>query len=191
MPSFAREALLQAFYDIASVKPVDKITVKDIVERCGVNRNSFYYHFEDLPHLIQVAVEESLSRSLEEAAHEGSLAEGMMTLARSILQNRDVALNIFHSRHWSIYERSLTQVCENIVRDFMNGYVFPRCDIRPEEREGLIRYFKVPLFGMLVIWLYSGLKESELEKNQAICTRLEKSMFLQVQNASGPRYDGR
>ena len=29
---------------IAELDPMSKITVKDIVERCGVNRNTFYYH---------------------------------------------------------------------------------------------------------------------------------------------------
>ena len=30
-----------------------KISVKDIVEDCGINRNSFYYHYQDVPALIR------------------------------------------------------------------------------------------------------------------------------------------
>ena len=31
---------------------MDKITVKDIVEECGINRNTFYYYFADIYDLI-------------------------------------------------------------------------------------------------------------------------------------------
>ena len=30
----------------------EKITVKDIVEDCGVNRQTFYYHFQDIYELL-------------------------------------------------------------------------------------------------------------------------------------------
>ncbi|MGN0734815.1 MAG: TetR/AcrR family transcriptional regulator C-terminal domain-containing protein [Anaerovoracaceae bacterium] len=38
-------------------KPLSKITVSDIVRDCGVNRKTFYYHFEDINHLFKWIVE--------------------------------------------------------------------------------------------------------------------------------------
>ena len=29
-------------------KPLNKITISDITEDCGVNRMTFYYHFKDI-----------------------------------------------------------------------------------------------------------------------------------------------
>ena len=29
-------------------KPLNKITIREIVEDCGVNRQTLYYHFEDI-----------------------------------------------------------------------------------------------------------------------------------------------
>ena len=40
-----RGAIIKAFGQLLEEKPMNKITVKDIVERCGINRNTFYYHF--------------------------------------------------------------------------------------------------------------------------------------------------
>ena len=31
---------------------LDKITIKDLVEICGVNRQTFYYHFDDVYDLL-------------------------------------------------------------------------------------------------------------------------------------------
>ena len=37
--------IAKAFWQLLEEKPYSKITVKNIVERCEINRNTFYYHF--------------------------------------------------------------------------------------------------------------------------------------------------
>lgn len=44
MSGFTKEIIAKTFTELLDEKPMSKITVKDIVERCGVNRNTFYYH---------------------------------------------------------------------------------------------------------------------------------------------------
>ena len=53
MPNFTKKAIKETFIELLDERPLNKITVKDIVEACGINRNSFYYHFEDLPALVE------------------------------------------------------------------------------------------------------------------------------------------
>ena len=45
MPPFAKREIKNSFIKLLTERPISQITVKDIVEDCGVNRNSFYYHF--------------------------------------------------------------------------------------------------------------------------------------------------
>lgn len=42
-----KRALAASFKKLLAQRGIDKITVKDIVEECGVNRQTFYYHFHD------------------------------------------------------------------------------------------------------------------------------------------------
>ena len=58
MASFTRKAIREAFLQLLDERMLSEITVKDIVERCGINRNSFYYHYRDLPALIEEIVQE-------------------------------------------------------------------------------------------------------------------------------------
>lgn len=43
MSGFTKEIIIRTLFELLNEKPLAKITVKDIVERCGVNRNTFYY----------------------------------------------------------------------------------------------------------------------------------------------------
>ena len=48
MTSLTKRAIIQSFMHLASKKPLEKITVRDVVDHCGINRNTFYYHFQDI-----------------------------------------------------------------------------------------------------------------------------------------------
>ena len=43
-----KQALAAVLKELMAQKPVNKITIHDITERCGIRRQNFYYHFEGL-----------------------------------------------------------------------------------------------------------------------------------------------
>ena len=43
MASFTRKAIMESFVTLLNEKPLSKITIKDIVEACGINRNTDVY----------------------------------------------------------------------------------------------------------------------------------------------------
>jgi len=48
-----KKALAFSLKKLMRRKPFSKITVKELIEDCGVNRNTFYYHFSDIYSLLQ------------------------------------------------------------------------------------------------------------------------------------------
>ena len=60
----AKEKLIKAFWDSIEEAPYHKLTVLGISARAGLNRNSFYYHYESMDDLAVKAVEETLMRDL-------------------------------------------------------------------------------------------------------------------------------
>ncbi|MBR0376928.1 MAG: TetR family transcriptional regulator, partial [Lachnospiraceae bacterium] len=42
-------AIKDAFLAELNDRPLSKISVKDISDRCGINRNTFYYHYDNVP----------------------------------------------------------------------------------------------------------------------------------------------
>ena len=53
MSGFTKDIIARTLIELLDEKPMSKVTVKDIVERCGVNRNTFYYHFHDIPAVVE------------------------------------------------------------------------------------------------------------------------------------------
>ena len=48
-----KKALAMSLKSLLEKKTLDKITVKDIVSGCSLNRQTFYYHFHDTYDLLQ------------------------------------------------------------------------------------------------------------------------------------------
>ena len=52
-----KKDLAAALKKLMARKPINKITVRELVDECGMNRNSFYYHFDDIYGLFKCMVE--------------------------------------------------------------------------------------------------------------------------------------
>ena len=75
-----RRALAEALKTLMAQKLMDKITIHDITELCGIRRQNFYYHFEDVYDLMRWMFSEEAVSLLRR--HEGTLLwqEGLLQL---------------------------------------------------------------------------------------------------------------
>ena len=62
MSSFTKKAIMEAFLRLVGKKSLDKITVRDIVDECGINRNTFYYHFQDMYAVLEEICHDAIAR---------------------------------------------------------------------------------------------------------------------------------
>ncbi len=55
-----KQALADSLKELLTKKSFSKITVTELVENCGVNRKTFYYHFEDIYALLRWMLEKDM-----------------------------------------------------------------------------------------------------------------------------------
>ena len=53
MSKITKIAMAQALKKLLILKDLDKITINDISNDCGINRQTFYYHFRDIYDLLE------------------------------------------------------------------------------------------------------------------------------------------
>ena len=97
MASTTKEALGAALRQMMTVKPIDKITVKDLVEICGVNRQTFYYHFDDVYDLLEWVFEDDANRVLPRKVVYEHWREDVMVFFEYLYENRIFAMNVYNS----------------------------------------------------------------------------------------------
>jgi AcrR family transcriptional regulator len=181
MASFTKKAIQDSLLKLLNERPTGKITVKDIVEDCGINRNSFYYHYEDIPDLIETIVKEEVDKVLAEHRSLDSLEECFSLAADFVERNRHAAQYLYRSTNRDVFEHYLMEVCRYAVESYVNT-VFEDTPLEESDRELLIRYYRCLCFGFLLDWLESGMKDDpEYLKSafQRLC-QLKKEMYAAV-----------
>ena len=103
MPSFTRKAIMQSFMKLVDQRPINKVTIKDIVEDCGINRNTFYYHFSDIPALIEAIVQEEAAELFKAHPTISSYEECIRLAIQEIQKNKRAVLHIYNSSNRDIY----------------------------------------------------------------------------------------
>ena len=139
MANFTKQAIETAFLQLLNEKPLNKISVRDIVEKCGINRNSFYYHFQDIPSLIAEII----------TSYTDQLIEEYPTV------NRD------------LFEESTMRLCDYAVTTYIDT-AFPQHQLPEADRRAVIRFIKCQLFGMCIDWISGGMQDEALEELRRI-----------------------
>ena len=145
MAQFTKKAIVEAFLELLNEKPLDKITVKEIVDSCGINRNTFYYHFEDIHALLTFVLDGEVERVIAEHADVESLEEGF------------IVYHIYNSVSREDLERYLNSIAEDVVRRMVEG-LYSEGEVSELDRELIIHFYKCGLSGMVMAWVGEGMK---------------------------------
>ena len=121
MPNFTRKAIKDTFIDLLNDRPLSDITVKDIVETCGINRNSFYYHFRDLPALIEEIVEEEAESIIAKYTSISSISQCLDAIIEFSSHRKRAIMHIYRSVNRDVFEHHLMNVSEYFVRQYVHS----------------------------------------------------------------------
>ena len=67
----AKELLAESFWELAEEKPIDRITVGEIVRNCGYSTATFYRHFKDKYDLIVWAYTQTVADTMNQIGIDG------------------------------------------------------------------------------------------------------------------------
>ncbi len=148
--SQTRTAIQQAFLQLARENPADKITA-------GINRNSFYYYFEDLPGMIEITVQELFERTILQNRPQ-TFQECVDALADIMSQNRSACMHLFRSRSRIDLQLYYHRVCGFVVRTFLESVEYLGKFHTPEQKEAIAQYYKCLLLGLMTEWMAGGMR---------------------------------
>lgn len=149
-------AIMEAFLQLLETKPYNKITVKNIVEKCQVNRNTFYYYFQDIPDLMEHVMKSRVDYIIRNYCSFNSPIDYIVPLSKDAMKFKKSILNVYRSVQREEFLNNLEQVAFYIVNRYINA-VTEKSLISDEDKNMLIRLFKCILVGIAIDWLDSGM----------------------------------
>jgi len=110
--------LADAFKQLVLEKPIEKITIKEITDRAGVIRVTFYNHFQDKYELLEWIMREECVNPIRVLLWNNMTAEGMMFLFNSMLKNKEFYSHVARTKGQNSFE----SIVQNLVSETINDY---------------------------------------------------------------------
>lgn len=164
MSELTKNAIIHCTMELAKKQPINKITVRDITESCGISRNTFYYYFHDIFDVFDQLLEAHMENFLNDG---GDLESALFKLIEFTAQNKKVWLNLYKS----VGHSQLSAITAKRIHQHINKLIqseFPDHKMSAQDLEIICAFYEEALFGILVRWLFSGREESPEEVRSAV-----------------------
>lgn len=188
MANFTKKAIVDSFYKLLVKKPFNQITVKDIVTDCGVNRNSFYYYFEDIPSLLADEIS-ILSQNLMECySNFDSIEEWLLHVLNIAKDNKKIIDNCIAHVDSSVSEKYLTKIFTHIISDHIEKSASVS-NVSESDKAIMVRLLIYQYIGFFHEWIKNGMRDDAVDSLKRMCYLQENTISQMIHNASKQEYD--
>ncbi|MCD7736674.1 MAG: TetR/AcrR family transcriptional regulator [Lachnospiraceae bacterium] len=161
MAGFTKEIIVRTVMDLLNERPLSQVTVKDVVERCGINRNTFYYHFRDIRDVMEFAMKREMDRIMQTHLEADEVLDGLVQIAAAFRENKKAMLQIYRSMDRAAFQQQMDVMCEYMVSRYVwHAKSFVDVQKLSEEDQRLLKNVeKCLLEGIFLDWLEHGMEE--------------------------------
>ena len=158
MPQFTKYALEASLKKLLLEKPLNKITIQDITEDCGISRMTFYYHFQDLSDLVEWACLEDARKALADKKTFDTWQQGFVQIFLEVRKNKPFILNVYRCVSREQVEKYLNPLTDSLLMGVINELSADMV-VRDEDKAFIAQVYGYVFIGIMLDWIRDGMTE--------------------------------
>lgn len=150
-----KSAIVASLCKLLQEHPLDAITVKDIVEDCGISRQTFYYHFQDIYSVLDWQFQRTTQVFLHELGTSTwkNILQDVIDMVRA---HKQMILNVYPAFDRSYVDHYLTKwtrpAVERIIEEKAKNYY-----IDADRVDFVVDLYAFGLVNTLLTWMDRGM----------------------------------
>lgn len=150
--------LAESFKELALKHPIEKITIKEITDKAGVIRPTFYNHFQDKYELLEWIVMTQIIAPIGPLLQNGMVHEALVLMFTSVEKEREFYIRACRlegqNSFESIVRSCIEQIILGVLRDRVTGKKLPHTWLTPEH---VAEYYSQSLCFVVISWIKGGM----------------------------------
>ena len=187
MAALTKMAIVKAFEELARVKNVDRITVKEITDKCQISRNTFYYHFKDIYDVLEEMLNqrvEQMIETLELNMQSGnSVQDTRRAGMRYILDNRELFFNLYQSAGVQEVKMYLDK-SSSVLGHYLIDRLSEGMNVSERDKDLIISFYQYAHAGMMAEWLDKGMKDDLEERMNRMDVLFEGDIVMALERSA-------
>lgn len=159
MQQMTKKILANSLKKLMLKKPLARITIKDIVNDCGFNRQTFYYHFQDIYDLLGWTYKTELVDSISDFKTYDNWPQGFLKIFQYVKNNKSFCINTFNSLGRDHLENFLYNQIFYMIIDVIEE-ISINSNISSKEKEFIANFYTYAFIGILTSWIKTNMEEN-------------------------------
>lgn len=179
MSDLTKMALANAFKETLAVKPLEKITITELTNACGLSRMTFYYHFQDIYDLAEWSLTKETESALAGRITADTWQQALRDLFDLVIENRKYIGGLLHPStrdHLETYFNRLTDAFFLDILNELSRGVF----LEEKDREFIAAFYRHAFVGVIIDWVVSGMKEDPEEMIRDLSLIIEGNLLAAI-----------
>ena len=148
----AKQVIANQLFIMLEQKKFENITVKSLADACHISRQTFYYHFQDIPSLMINSIEKWADGIIKEYAISEKSVNCLSYMAQECTKRKKAMLHLFRSVEKEKLLSNMNEIAYHIICTYANEMKEKR-NISEQDKETLIQCYKCFFVGSLLEWL--------------------------------------
>ncbi len=153
-----KKAIASALKELLNDKPLTKVTINDIADKCAINRQTFYYHFADIIDLVERICLEDAEDVVKNKTTYDTWQEAFLSIFNVMKKDKVFIMNIYYSVPKEIITNYLYKMVYpliyKIVEEKSKGLV-----VREEDKKFVADFFKYSFVAIVLKRVNDDMKE--------------------------------
>ena len=150
---------VSALITMLTYKALDKITVTDIVNTCGVSRQAFYYHFNDIYDIVEWIFSEETKKALSNHQNIDTWQIGYINLLNWLKGNKSLVINTYKSIQRDYIEIFMNSVLLDYIKPVVNEQS-KGLNVKEIQKDFIAKFYTLSFNSIALDWIKNGMKEN-------------------------------
>ncbi len=153
--------LAESLKELAEDHPIEKITIKEITDKAGVIRPTFYNHFQDKYELLEWIIMTELLEPIKPMLWNGMVPQALILLFSTIEKDKKFYTKVCRLEGQNSIENITKECIKNVLLEVLLGKATGKKSVHPWIDPGLIAEYHAQSLSFLVLrWMRTGMNVS-------------------------------
>lgn len=174
--------LTDSFKGLVLTTPVDKITIKEITDKAGVIRTTFYNHFQDKYEIIERIIWQELINPAKPLLENDMIEETFVLIFKNVEKEKPFYQRLSRMEGQNSFEQIVKQCIKKLLLEFMQLRMSPagaknlKMRYRWLSIDMIAEYYARSMSFVVMTWLQSGIEITPEEVAQVYQDILTRSL---------------
>ena len=174
-----KKAIATSIKELMRKKELQKISVADIVENCGINRQTFYYHFQDKYDLVNWIYYNEVVAAITRNRTYEDWSSAVLEVLNIMKKEQYFYTNALNVTGQNAFQDYFFEATKGLLAEIIE-VISQNEHINDDDKDFIAEFYTYGLVGITVQWARRGMKQPPEEIVQRLSNFIDDSKRFAV-----------